>query len=405
MAASKRILVALTALSCGAAVLGVAQVILRAPSIRTSGLVFAKVERGPFIRSFLADGNVVAGSSPVVYSPAAGVVSLNVNVGDLVEKGQAIAEMEADDLKTQFALAQAAFRRATLALEQAKQEAIDRLRQEQLEYHKAEVDLAAAERNFRRSKGAFESGAYSELQMLNAEDNLVKAKFMMTTAEEKLSSAHKVTAIVTATKEAELQEATLYREDAQRRIDQLTIRSPIAGRIGQILVRDAATVAKGAQLLNIVDVGNFEIEVPVPEYLVREVVTGTPALMKRANGTEFRAIVKAVSPEVVDRQVAVRFYPDQGAPEDLRQNERVTANVVLDRNENALTISAGSAIGANISREVFVVDGRVARRTMAKFGPTSVDRVEVISGLREGDVVVITGEQALGNQQTVLLDE
>src|ERR1700689_4121846 len=67
-------------------------------SVNEANLTLATVERGDFVRDVAADGQVVAAVSPTLYASAAGSVTLQVHAGDVVTKGQLLAEIDSPDL-------------------------------------------------------------------------------------------------------------------------------------------------------------------------------------------------------------------------------------------------------------------------------------------------------------------
>jgi HlyD family secretion protein len=98
-----------------------------------------------------------------------------------------------------------------------------------------------------------------------------------------------------------------------------------------------------------------------------------------------------LSPEVVNSEVVgrIRFVGD--SPPGLRQNQRVTARVVIDQLDNVLTLQRGSFTDTGGGHIAFVMgpDG-MARKRSITLGVRSVNRVEIVDGLQEGEEVVIS---------------
>ena len=100
--AQRRLVVAGTAVAC-IALAAIAWPYARSlgsanASVSASRLTMATVERGAFVRDVAAEGKVVAAVSPTLYAMSAGSVTLAVNAGDRVAKGQVLATVDSPDL-------------------------------------------------------------------------------------------------------------------------------------------------------------------------------------------------------------------------------------------------------------------------------------------------------------------
>ena len=178
--------------------------------------------------------------------------------------------------------------------------------------------------------------------------------------------------------------------DLQRQVDELNVRSPVSGQIGQLFVAATATVAKDAQLLSVIDLSALEVEVKVPESFARDLAIGMNAQIS-GNGKQWPGTVGAISPEVVNGEVAarVRFAGEQ--PAQLRQNQRLSVRIMLDKRDDALTVARGSFVDESGGRYAYVVRDGIATRTPVQLGMSSIDKVEILQGLNVGDRVVISG--------------
>src|SRR5689334_4139993 len=92
-------------------------------SVQRSRITIATVERGEFVRDFVADGRVVAANSPTQYAPATGRLSLQVRAGDQVKRGQLLARLDSPDLVARFSQEQATLSSLRFDLRRAQLEA------------------------------------------------------------------------------------------------------------------------------------------------------------------------------------------------------------------------------------------------------------------------------------------
>jgi HlyD family secretion protein len=353
-------------------------------------LRFAEVKRGNLTRDISAQGRVVAAVSPTLYAPNGGIVTLTVKAGDQVEKDQVLAEVVSPELANRLQQEQSSLQSAELTAERT---GIDNRKQQlitQKAVDQAEIDRQTAAREVERTQKAFQLGALPQLDVMRAKDALQKAEIT-------LVHAKKDVALEGESLEFELKTARLTRDrqrllvaDLQRQVDELKLRSPVAGQVGQLLVQQKANVAANAAVLTVVDLSAMEVEVPVPETFARELAMGMPAQIQNG-GQTLTGELSAVSPEVVNGQVTarVRFTGEQ--PAGLRQNQRLSTRILIDEHPGVLMVERGPFVDSGAGRVAYVVgtDGMAERRQI-QVGATSLNAVEIVSGVKEGERLIIS---------------
>jgi HlyD family secretion protein len=115
--------------------------------------------------------------------------------------------------------------------------------------------------------------------------------------------------------------------------------------------------------------------------------------------------LSALSPEVVNHQVLARVRFDGTQPAGLRQNQRVTARILIEEKPNVVMLPRGSFVEDLGGRFAYVMDGSIAVRRPVQLGATSVSAVEILSGLKVGDRVVIAGTDAFENSERVSIND
>ena len=140
----------------------------------------------------------------------------------------------------------------------------------------------------------------------------------------------------------------------------------------------------------------------VAESFARELQPGMPGEIN-GNGQRWAGEVSSVSPEVVNGEVAARLRFAGTQPEQLRQNQRLSVRVLLDKREQVLGVARGSFVDEGGGSFAYVVRDGVAQKVPVKLGARSLERVEVISGLVAGDRVVISGAENFKGAERVLI--
>lgn len=394
----------LVALAIIAAITPTAMRLLSADSTAsTARLRIAEVRRGDLVRDVSVQGTVVAANSPTLYARNGGTVSLEVQAGDKVEKGEVLAVIDSPELSNRLKQEQATLDGLSLEVERAsianrKAEAAS-----QTAYEQAVIDRETAEREVERNRRAFEMGAQAEMPVLRARDALAKARLGEANARRNVGLDRETLAFELKTKRFAHDRQKLLVDDLARQVDELKMRSPVDGQVGQLLVQQRANVVAGAGVLSVVDLSAFEIEVRVPETFARELGPGMSAEIQDANG-KYAGQVSAISPEVVDGQVVGRIRFSGDKPEGLRQNQRLTTRILMDEHPNVLMVERGPFVDSGAGRVAYVVRGQVAERTPIQVGATSLNAVEIVSGVKEGDRIVISGTDEFKGAQRVALN-
>jgi HlyD family secretion protein len=388
------------AMQVGVAVVAVALVAWIAPSawrlfaagrsVSASRLQIAAVERGPFVRDIAAEGSVVAAVSPTLYATAPGAVVLKVHAGDAVTKGEVVAVIDSPELTNKLAQEQSNADALNVDYKRAQ---IDS-RKQQLELQKtldnAVIDAKSAETDLERNQKAFAQGAVAQMQVAHAQDALDKARVALRHAQQDKGLDDDSLRFNVESKKLAWERQALFVKDLQRQVDDLNVRSPVNGQVGQLFIAPSATVAKDAKLLSVVDLSALEVEVKVPESFARDLAIGMSAQIT-GNGSQWPGTVGAISPEVVNGEVAARVRFAGEEPAHLRQNQRLSVRIVLDKRDDALTVARGSFVDESGGRYAYVVRDGIAVKTPVRLGVSSIDKVEILDGLKVGDRVVISG--------------
>lgn len=369
-------------------------------SVDVSRLRIAEVTRGTLVRDASVNGRVVAAVSPTLYAPAASTVTLKIHAGDKVKKGDLLAILDSPDLSNQLAREQATL--AQLESQVARQRILAEKQRliARRDADEAEVARLGAERILTRTEGGFKAGAIAEVDYLRAQDALKSAQIRARQAAQASGLEIKDVALETSTRVSELQRQRLITADMQRRVDELNLRSPVDGVIGTLSVADRSVVAANTPLMTVVDLSRLEVELEIPESYADDLGLGM-SVEVAIGGLQAAGKLSAISPEVVRNQVLARVRFDGKQPAGLRQNQRLTARVLIEEKPDVLMLPRGSFVENDGGRVAYVMDGDIAVRRPIQIGATSVSAVEILSGLKSGERVVIAGTDAFEDAERV----
>jgi HlyD family secretion protein len=372
-------------------------------SVSASRLRIAEVGRGTLVRDASVNGRVVAAVSPTLYSTAPATVNLKVAAGDTVKKGDVLAVLESPDLTDELKREVSSYEQ--LKAEVARQQILARKQKllAQREADTAEIDRLSAQRTLERYESVAQVGIIAKIDYQKAKDALNSAQIRARHASQAAALEGDDVQLALKTKINELERQRLSLANAQRRVDELTVRAPVDGFIGTLNVQNRMVVAANAPLMTLVDLSKLEVEIEVPETYVADLGLGMNAEITLPSG-KATGKLSALSPEVVRNQVLARVRFDGEQPKGLRQSQRVTARLLIEEKPNVVMLPRGPFVESEGGRHAYVVQDGVAVRTPIQLGATSISAVEVLSGLKPGDKVVISGTDTFNNANRVSIN-
>jgi HlyD family secretion protein len=372
-------------------------------SVSAESLRFAMVERGDLQRELNASGRVVAAVRPMLYAPATGRIRLHVRAGDQVEVDQMLAIVNSPEMESRLEQERATLESLQVAVERERIE----LRKRALEYQKAvglaQVTLDAAEREMRRSEASMERNLISDFDFQEARDNLNKARLDHAHAQADAELAGEALQFELETRQLELRRQQALVAELERQVDALAVISPVAGIVGNLEVDDRQMVVENQPLISVVDLSALEIEVDVPESHADDLNLGTPARIRIGN-QEHEGQVVSVSPEIENGLARTRLRFDGEPPGGLRQNQRVSAQLLLDHRPGVLKVRRGAFVDSGGGRIAYVRQGRELVRRTIQSTAGSLSELEILDGLEEGEVIVTSNLERFGQAERVLLN-
>ena len=363
----------------------------------------AEVKQGDLVRDLAADGRVIAANSPILYAISAGTVDLKVVAGDVVKKGQELAVIDSPELRSKLAQERTTLAGLEAEASRAVLDATLARAKASKETDQANIERQAAERDLQRYQRGYDGGAVPQIDLAKANDSLKKADISLANAQTDARLQGQGADLDARNKRllADRQRAVV--EEVQRQVDALTLRAPFDGQVGQVQATQHTQVAANAPILGVVDLSRFEIEIKVPESFARDLSIGIPAQLTSGNGQPFPGEISAVSPEVVAGEVNARIRFTDKQPQGLRQSQRMQSRIVLDTRRNVIKVERGPFVEQG-NGQAYVMEGNTAIRRPVQLGVSSLGEVEILSGLRPGDRVVVSGAELFGDAESVSIN-
>ncbi|WP_352258258.1 efflux RND transporter periplasmic adaptor subunit [Psychrobacter sp. TB55-MNA-CIBAN-0194] len=384
----------------------------------------ATVELGDIEKNVMASGKVKALNTVDVGAQVSGEVTrLYVEVGDEVQKGDLIAQIDQVTQNNNLSNQQAGLQQSEAALQSAKAEALSK----QASLKSAYADLASRQSELKQAKSDF-----SRLQSLVAIDAISQQEYdtqatSVETAEAAVANAR--AAIDTAKAAIATTDANINSQQAAIRISQTnvstaeedlsytTIRAPISGTVVSITTEQGTTVnanQTAPTLVTLADLSTVRINAQISEADVINVSAGMPAYFNIIGNPDkqYDATLTAIEPapeeisETSSTDSAIYYvgYVEVPNPDRLfRIDMTAQIYVIIDEAKDALLVpstvvqerAAKKKVEgqAQTSKYVRVLkdDGSVEERAVT-VGIDNRVNAQILSGLKEGEEVIISGE-------------
>jgi membrane fusion protein (multidrug efflux system) len=169
------------------------------------------------------------------------------------------------------------------------------------------------------------------------------------------------------------------------------IRAPFAGRVGVRQVSEGAFVTPTTPLITLQDVSRIKVDFPLPERYAGEVKTGQHFTFTVAgNGRVFEGEVTVLEPaiESATRSLLVRGLC--AAPQGLLPGGFAEVNLTLDELANGFMVPSQAIVPSPRGQGLYLIENGQARLQPVEIGIRTADQVQILRGVKEGDVVATT---------------
>ncbi|WP_283629941.1 efflux RND transporter periplasmic adaptor subunit [Shewanella baltica] len=369
-------------------------------SLSRSDITTAKLFVGTLTRDVATTGKIVAANAPILYSTEEGTVTLLSNPGDSVNKGDVVAKLDSPRLSNQLDQAKSILAGMQSALERAKLDA----RRGQLQVNQtldmAAVDLEAANRERRRGELLIKNKLISEIDYEKGKDELHKAKLKFAHAEQEVALTKDTLTFEVKNKALEVERQTLAVHEIERQVEALNIKAPVGGIIGNWITEQKTRLSANQPILTVVDLSAYEAELAVPESYADDLGLGMEVELSFGS-VKLMGKLSSISPEVRNREVTARVQFVQDNSLKLRQNQRISARVLLEHRPDVLMVKRGAFMTSGGGDEVYQIEGDLASRRAIKLGSTSLSQVEVLDGGKAEDEWVISSVEPFNHAEQV----
>jgi len=356
----------------------------------------AKVERGDLAKSVVATGKVTPITKVEVKSKASGIVKkLYVEYGDMVKKGQLLAQLDKDEIQAQVEQSRAALQAAEANLSSS-----------QADYQRATVDAEGPDvpllkRQYDRAVEMAKDGVVSASALDDADRNYQMALNKQNVAKAQVT----VLKAKIAQSQAELARDQANLKQLEEQLSYTDIVSPIDGIVlsRDVEVGDAVSSilvlgSSATLVMTLGDTSEVYVKGKVDESDIGKVYLGQPARIKVESFKDktFNGKVTKISPMGVEKDNVTTFevrVSINNPGGELKAEMTANAEIILEEHKNVLQIPEGAIIYDKDKNSSVDIPDPHAKDGMKKvavnIGISNGAKTEVLSGLKEGEEVVL----------------
>lgn len=380
-----------------------------APTIET-----ATVQQGVFRVSVSGPGTLEAVQSLSVKPAVNGTVLKLPTVGDRVQKGQLIVELDPTEYTRALENARLALQKAQATLDKLRADQQSALASAQQSVSSAEVaydsarrDLEAARTNLEATQKLFELGGASAQSLQSARDTYAKAQASLEMARVNLNTARQALALRKSADAQELrnaqiavEQARLEVKNAEENLASTKIYAPFDGVVSEVnaqvgSIGVGATVSNSTALLTLIDDSSVNLPVQIDESEIAKVKVGqkVEVTLDAFNNETFEGVVTAISPSATIQQNIAVFYVTVNVPNPerkLRPGMTAEGEIIAEEIPNALTIPKRAVQTVRNRAYVDVLQPDGSKETVrVVLGPDDGVNQVVLEGLEPRQTVVL----------------
>ncbi len=369
---------------------------------------YAVVKRENIINSVQASGTLVISKKQIILAPQSGTIkTMKVSEGDSIEKNEQLAVIYSQDLEDNLNEVETSLTKKA----RSKNNQIMQHKQKEEQFVRylkklSEKKLSASE-NYLSYKRLYNAGAATKKDLETAYNNWKAAQEAITdykiNSDEDLSY-YKVTISDLEADINILKEKSAY---IKEQINQCKILSPFSGEILEIYGTPGEYISQFSKLMTIADLSRPVVVLKIPENEISFIEKNQKAIIslgsKKYDGYVYKIALKAVESSgnygsTINVEIHFIKPPDKVIP-----GSSVSVDILTGVKKNVLYIPRGAYLVTGSEHYAYRIDKNKAEKTEVHFGIMTDMKVEILSGLDEGDTVITSGYQDYINMNEIKL--
>jgi RND family efflux transporter MFP subunit len=363
-----------------------------APGVERSTIWTDTVKRGDMLRQVRGLGTLVP--EEIRWIPAeseARVERINILPGTKVDKDTVILELSNPQLEQEALDAQWQLNAAIAEMKNADVRVRSDLMTQQATAATVSTDYNTAKTQAEIDEQLAKLGVISGQALKVSKGRAQELETRHGIEEKRVEINEKAVESQMAVQRARVEQLRALAALRKKQLDSLKVRAGINGVLQEVPVQVGQRVTPGANLARVAEPGKLKAELRVPETQAKDIQIGQPAQIDTHNGV-IKGEVMRVDPAVQNGTVTVDVKLIDELPRGARPELSVDGTINLDELKNVLYVGRPATGTERTTVTMFKVDpdGKGASRVQVQLGRSSVNAIEIMNGLKEGDQVVLS---------------
>jgi RND family efflux transporter MFP subunit len=379
-----------------------------APEVDRATIWTDVVKRGPLLRQVRGPGSLVPREDKIRLIPAeteATVVRIRVLPGAKVEPDTVLMDLVDPQLQQELLDAQLQLKGAEADYINTRAKVQSDLMDQKAVAATVGADHNQAQLQSQTDKSLYDLGVISGLTYSASKGKADELKTRNDLEKQRLTLNEKAIETQLAVQQTKVDQAKALLGLKQKQLDALSVRAGIAGVLVELPHQVGEHVAPGTTLAKVVQPDQLKASLKIAETQARDIQIGQPAEIDTHNGVIDGKVMR-IDPAVLNGTVTVDVELAGALPQGARPDLSVDGTIDLDRMSDVLYVGRPAFGNENSTISLFELgpDGKTAVRVPVKVGRASVNSIQVLTGLQEGETVILSDMSRWDNTDKIRLN-
>ena len=374
-------------------------------SLKRKDLNISTVDMGVIEVSVSASGKVIPAFEEIINSPInSRIVEVYKRGGDSVDVGTPILKLDLQSAETEYNKQLDEEQMKSLQLEQQRVTNHNKLSEMEmnLKVSRMELDRKAVELRNERYLDSLGAGTTDKVRQVELDYNVSILK--LKEDEQKYKNEQALAEADLKVKELELNIFRKSLAETRRTLEDAQIRSPRKAILTYVNNEIGSQIGQGAKVAIVSDLSHFKIEGEIADTYGDRIAAGSKAVIK-IGSEKLDGTVSDVTPLSKNGVISFTVQLEEDNHKRLRSGLKTDVYVMNAVKDDVLRIANSSYYVGKGEYELFVVNGNQLLKRKVQLGDSNFEYVEVVSGLQEGDQVIVSDMNAYKDKNKLKIED
>lgn len=374
-------------------------------SLKRKDLNISTVDKGVIEVSVSASGKVIPAFEEIINSPInSRIVEVYKRGGDSVDVGTPILKLDLQSAETEYNKQLDEEQMKSLQLEQQRVTNHNKLSEMEmnLKVSRMELDRKAVELRNERYLDSLGAGTTDKVRQVELDYNVSILK--LKEDEQKYKNEQALTEADLKVKELELNIFRKSLAETRRTLEDAQIRSPRKAILTYVNNEIGSQIGQGAKVAIVSDLSHFKIEGEIADTYGDRIAAGSKAVVK-IGSEKLDGTISDVTPLSKNGVISFTVQLEEDNHKRLRSGLKTDVYVMNAVKDDVLRIANSSYYVGKGEYELFVVNGNQLLKRKVQLGDSNFEYVEVVSGLQEGEQVIVSDMNAYKDKNKLKIED